>query len=72
MEAAGFEGRVGFGEPEVGVFGPVDFVPLEVAVGLWREVLVSDLTTRMINHVVSRTQQFEEVLKDWHRVVVLD
>lgn len=42
VEAAGFEGRVGFGEPEVGVFGPVDFVPLEVAVRFWRGALVAD------------------------------
>jgi hypothetical protein len=40
VQAAGFEGRVGFGEPEVGVFGPVDLVPLEVAGWFWRGVLV--------------------------------
>ena len=33
VEAAGFEGCVGFGEAEVGVGGPVDFVPLEIASG---------------------------------------
>ena len=72
MEAAGLEGSACFFEAKVGVCGPVDFVPLDVAVGLWPEVLVSDLTTKMINRVVSRTQKFEEVLKDWHRIVVLD
>ena len=35
MQAAGFEGGGGFGEAEVGVGGPVDFVPLEVAVWFW-------------------------------------
>jgi hypothetical protein len=40
VEAAGFEGSVGFGQAEVGVGGPVDFVPLEVALWLCDEVLV--------------------------------
>ena len=35
VEATVFEAGVGFGEAEVGIGGPVDFVPLEVASGFW-------------------------------------
>ena len=47
VETAGFERGVGFFEAKVGICGPVDFVPLQVARGFCGDVFVRELNQRL-------------------------